>query len=217
MVDEMFELPDAKRYAIPHVYVVLSETRTNHQWLTASERKRRVRRSELLHNSPRSSSSPSPSGDFPREQYTKQLKFDLEFIDVDRDELSANRISNATLQRQDHGLAEPSPNSAEDGSEAFEFRLFSTGPHPTSTARNQLNTTSPPRTSHSGIHRINIRPPTPLTSAGDGAFVVPYRPQTYYFANVADLEQKKAYTDVAISGGQVLERASRTKWVGLLP
>jgi Fungal protein of unknown function (DUF2011) len=189
----------------------------NHQWLTASERKHRVRRSELLRDSPRSSSPPPSSSDFPQEQYTKQLEFDLEFIDVDRDDPSANQTSNATLQRRkDPSVAEPSPNSAKDGPEAFEFRLFNTSPRPTSTARNQLNTTSPPRTSHSGIHRINIRSPTPLTSAGDGAFVVPYRPQTYYFANVADLEQKKAYTDVAISGGQVLERASRTKWVGLL-
>ena len=28
LVDEMFELPDAKRYAIAHVYVVLFEART---------------------------------------------------------------------------------------------------------------------------------------------------------------------------------------------
>jgi hypothetical protein len=195
----------------------LFETRTNHQWLTAPERKHRVCRSELLRDSPRSSSSAPPSGGFPQEQYTKRLKFHLEFIDVDRDNPSANRIPNATLQRrEDPSVAEPPPNSVEDGSEAFEFRLFSTGPRPTSTARNQLDPASPPRTSHSGIHRINIRSPTPLTSAGDGAFVVPYRPQTYYFANAVDLEQKKAYTDVAISGGQVIERASRTKWVGLL-
>lgn len=178
--------------------------------------KHRVRRSELLGDSPRNSSSPPPSDDFQQEQYTKQLKFDLEFIDVDHDDLSASRISNATLQRpKGPSVAEPSPNPAEDGSEAFEFRLFSTGPRPTSAARYRLNAAPPPCTSHSGIHRINVRPPTPPPSAGDGAFVVPYRPQTYYFANVAELEQK-AYTDIAISGGQVLERANRTKWVGLL-
>ena len=176
----------------------------------------RVRRSELLDDSPRNSSSPPPSSDFQQEQYIKQLKFDLEFIDVDHDDLSASQISNVPLRRpKDPSVVEPSPNPAEDGSEAFEFRLFSTSPRPTSAARYQLNATSPPRTSHSNIHRINIRSPTPLTSAGDGAFVVPYRPQTYYFANVTNLEQR-AYTDIAISGGQVLERASRTKWVGLL-
>ena len=180
-------------------------------------RKHRVRRSELFGDSPRNSSSPPPFGDFQQEQYTKQLKFDLEFIDVDHDDLSAGRVSSATLQRpKEPSVAKPSPTSAEDGSGAFEFRLFSTSPRPTSAARYQLNATPPPRTNHPSIHRINIRSPTPPASAGDGAFVVPYRPQTYYFANVAGLEQK-AYADIAISGGQVLERASRTKWVGLLP
>ena len=177
----------------------------------------RVRRSELLEDSSRSSSSPPPPPATTltqEEQHSRQPHFDLDFVDISHETLTPDAASNARPPQ-------PTLDSADaEGSEAFEFRLFSTGPlvaHGTVQALHDETTPAPP-IANACIHRISIRSPTPLSSAGDGAFIVPYRPQAYYFTNnTTDAARKAAYTDAAISSGEVLERAKESRWVGSTP
>jgi hypothetical protein len=79
--------------------------------------------------------------------------------------------------------------------EAFEFRLFS----------------APQPGQQPAIQRIKISSPAPPpSSAPGGGFTNPRRPQSCYFS---DPEKKKRYAQVAVSGAQVRERATRTRWV----
>jgi hypothetical protein len=79
--------------------------------------------------------------------------------------------------------------------EAFEFRLFS----------------APQPGQQPAIQRIKISSPAPQAPAASaGGFTIPRRRQSYYFS---DAEKKKRYAQVAVSGAQVRERATRTRWV----
>jgi hypothetical protein len=82
--------------------------------------------------------------------------------------------------------------------EAFEFRLFS----------------APQPGQQPAIQRIKIGSPAPQPAAASGGgFTPPRRRQSYYFS---DPEKKKGYAQVAVSGAQVRERATRTRWVSFL-
>jgi Fungal protein of unknown function (DUF2011) len=92
--------------------------------------------------------------------------------------------------------------------ETFEFRLFSSK----SSAKPNQDAPQEQR-----VTRINIRSPTPLSAQGDGGFVVPFRPQSYYFTASADggekLRKWGEYAEVALGGEEVRRKAGSTVWV----
>lgn len=175
----------------------------------------RVRRSEFLHHS----SPPSSPSDT---EAPNALRFEFDFVDRTSHEgppSSQGHNDNAGGQRPDEGEKE-----------AFEFRLFSTS---TATARPTLSTSQinpgraaedppppappPPASTQqagtgNGIHRITIRSPTP-PSLGTGGFLVPHRPQDYYFTGPPPASESQTYTTAAVSGQEVLTRARQTRWV----
>ncbi len=135
------------------------------------------------------------------------LHFDVEYID---------RSHETTSNLQDRNESGVKPDE-----EAFEFRLFSSSkaPKPTTATdkepnRSATTTTTTTTTHQPGIHHINVRSPTPLSAAGDGAFVIPHRPQSYYFTSSTDSKRQEEYNEVAMAGTEVLNTAQRTIWPG---
>jgi Fungal protein of unknown function (DUF2011) len=103
-----------------------------------------------------------------------------------------------------------------DGGETFEFRLFSTKTRlPIDGGEGPLK--------EQGLAKVNIRSPSPVSGHGDGGFVVPFRPQSYYFTPAGDEDgggserRKKEFADVAVDGEQILFRARSTTWVRQSP
>lgn len=69
-----------------------------------------------------------------------------------------------------------------------------------------------------GLPQVNIRSPSPVSGHGDGGFVVPFRPQSYYFTPADDdggegVRRRKEFADMAVDGKEVLSRARRIAWV----
>jgi Fungal protein of unknown function (DUF2011) len=101
--------------------------------------------------------------------------------------------------------------TAGEEDETFEFRLFASKPKPKLTNANNVVAKDP------GLVRVTIRSPTPLSAHGDGGLVVPFRPRGYYFSRDDKKWQRKSdeYADVAVTGAEVVEKASRKPWVCL--
>jgi len=98
--------------------------------------------------------------------------------------------------------------SEADG-ETFEFRLFASKPKPVRDSEDLLT--------NNEYVKVNIRSPTPLSAPGDGGFVVPFRPQSYYFTAARDRggreRRKEEYGKVALGGEEVMSLARGTAWV----
>lgn len=220
----MFELPNAKRYSprqtgLLHAILCHSDWDfpcTPVKWLITG----RVRRSDLL-----LFSAPPPPGNFPPASPDRQqVRLDLEYVDVRNGTATGPQTQARDAQPSTcTSTARPTNGSDEkDEEEAFEFRLFSAPSRVKSAAAAAASSAATPPQPHS-IQRIKIRSPTPLlhpsSSAISGAFVVPHRPQSYYFADPDRTkgEKKNFYAQVAVSGAQVRESARRTRWVSWLP
>jgi Fungal protein of unknown function (DUF2011) len=104
-----------------------------------------------------------------------------------------------------------------DAGETFEFRLFS------AKARlvvegGELEGPLEAR----GLAQVNIRSPSPVVH-GDGGFLVPLRPQSYYFIPAGDEcreegeRRRKEFADVAVAGEEVMSSARSTAWVRRSP
>ncbi|KKY20463.1 hypothetical protein UCRPC4_g04165 [Phaeomoniella chlamydospora] len=143
---------------------------------------------------------------------------------------SSNQQSNISVATEKHAtpLAQTTDDSGKDEveDEGLEFRLFSVpsksnAVNPTVTSTTQALPTS----SATRVHKIRIRSPTPLDTAGDGAggFINPHRHRGYYFTfsptNDWDKEfeiidvRKAQFTDVAVSGPDI-QVLAQTKWPG---
>ncbi|KAF7505488.1 hypothetical protein GJ744_000735 [Endocarpon pusillum] len=119
-------------------------------------------------------------------------------------------------QRRESGSS--SSRDAADGEEEFEFRLF---------ASRVLRAGQ-----GDGVARVNLRSPTPLAERGEGGFVVPCRPRSYYFTSFGDGDadgdadanadaqggrarrRRDEYRDVAVEGQEVMFVATSTAWPG---
>lgn len=215
----MFELPEAKRYAInPRIWNIISNTDENHC---------RIRRDEIV--SPSSSTRSSP-----------------EIIPADNEEAHARLaqllsfdLSTDTNQNQQPTEANSQQPDSKDGNEneeeEFEFRLFSAPkPNLSSTA---LKPASDERERGDEIKtqklKIRLRSPTPVDiQPGDGRFIAPFRGWRYYFTKpelmhisarddqekaqieAEEWKRRREYEDVAITGAEVLDWAKNMETPG---
>ena len=85
-----------------------------------------------------------------------------------------------------------------NGVEDYEFRLFS-GPRKGKAAN-----------SDGAIQRIAIRSPTPIS--GDPGFVIPRRPDSYYFTGPLNGVRAEQIAAAAISGEEIV-KGLNLKWV----
>lgn len=129
------------------------------------------------------------------------LSFSYEEIDGQTVEVDTRKQGQEQEQNQRHdGSSLSRDGDAADG-EAFEFRLFAS---------------SGLAAGDDGLARVNIRSPTPVAGWGEGGFVVPFRPPSYYFTLSGDAEWKRKrdeYLDVAVEGQDVWSLAGKTAWV----
>lgn len=110
-------------------------------------------------------------------------------------------------QKQTQRRTSSSPSREAVDGEEFEFRLFA----------------SQVQRAGDGVARVSIRSPTPVTERGEGGFVVPFRPGSYYFTSFGDADadaqggrrrrRRDEYKDVAVDGHDVISMARSTAWV----
>ena len=97
----------------------------------------------------------------------------------------------------------PSPKAEGDGLEEYEFRLFSE-PSKGENATSLGN----------GPQRIAIKSPPPIN--GNPEFVVPRRPNDYYFTGPLDATHSEELRAVAVSGEDIM-RGLKVRWVCIFP
>lgn len=208
----MFELPEAKRYAQPILWKPILMKVID-----------RVRRDEIA--SPSSSTRSSP-----------------EVIPADNEEAHARlaqllSFDISTSPAQNGQPIEPltqEKDKNDDEEEEFEFRLFSAPkPTPSTTTKQDTSKGSEGEEIKTQKLKIRLRSPTPVDAQpGDGRFIVPFRGWRYYFtkpelmhispgdaieeAQIAaeELNRRKEYEDIAVTGSEVLNWAKNTSTPG---
>jgi hypothetical protein len=131
-------------------------------------------------------------------QIAKSLGLDTGSAQLDRssekDDPSARTIG---AEDDNNDAAEPAGDANEDGQEeeGFEFRLF--------------NTAGP-------ITKVVLEDDTAALK-GEGGFVRPARPMSYYVATSLSTQQKQQHLNAAVSGEDVLLRSQQPSWGLQLP
>jgi hypothetical protein len=182
----MFDLPDAKRYEISALCAVFIA-------LTLLS----VRRADLHSRASSASTSSSPD---PELTALFQARFKSDFaIEIPQpDTGAAPNTAHGTLATALPSDDGPGPNADEPEVEEHEFRLFAARPtKPATVAADDTTTTPLPAPA-----KIRIASPPPQ-DAGTGAFVVPRRPDSYYFADVPDAARREELKAAAVSGEDV--------------
>lgn len=150
-----------------------------------------VRRSEIYSRSPSFESlTADPNELLQREQLERA------YINQQRDwSLSDNNAEQLQIAAEtidvDHGKNDP---------EAFEFRLFSKDPAPKSSASNEQVS-----------RKIILRSPSP--TSGSPGFLIPRRPDAYYFTDVVSAEKQEQLESTTVTGEQIIKGLKDT-WRG---
>lgn len=178
----MFELPESKRFRIS---LALRTSRTNHDVDLGS-----VRRSEIYSRSPSFESlTADPNELLQREQLERAYINQQQDWSLNDNNAEQLRIAAETMD-VDHGQNDP---------EAFEFRLFSKDSASKSSASNEQVS-----------RKIILRSPSPTN--GSPGFLIPCRPDAYYFTNVVSAEKQEQFESTSVTGEQIIKGLKDT-WV----
>lgn len=112
-------------------------------------------------------------------------------LDLSAPELAPEQRPDAAETLEEQGAGDDEGNHEEE----FEFRLFSTSANAAAPAKVVLSASD---------DEDNVK--------GDGAFVQPVRPESYYLAGEATPEQQERYRSAAVTAEDVVEAASRRAW-----
>ncbi|KAE8443367.1 hypothetical protein EG329_001925 [Mollisiaceae sp. DMI_Dod_QoI] len=154
-----------------------------------------VRRSELATRS--QSVSPAPSSPDPSLEKAFQAQLAALYGPISSAPAPIHNSNESSDSTQHDEAADTQLKEQE-----FEFRLFSSAPAPTATAKETADTI---------IQKILLNDSDSEDGAREGRFLRP-RPLSYYFAASLSEERKKEYEFAALDGETVLELAKRRAW-----
>ena len=182
---------------------VIPTSRSDRRLSSSSLTDDRVCRSDLR----TSPSSPSPWGrdEDNGERLGGLLSFDHEYVDKIRESATSK---GPTVWDHEPGNRQNPPNQLDD---TFDFRLFGSN----GLAAKTLTGTDDAKNGLEGdstIVKITLRSPTPPAKAGNGGFVIPSRPTSYYFTDGHDA-QRSSFQNVALRGEDVRSKAKSSAWV----
>lgn len=154
---------------------------------------RSVRREELDDSrSPSLEPSSSPNPSSAEARFLVQLK---QSYDID----GTADMSGGHDEKNTYTVTADPPGGGDEGIEEYEFRLFA-GP----------KAGAPAGADHTAAQRIALRSPTPTHR--DPGFVVPRRPEGYYFTGPLSQEDSERFRLAAVSGEDIVKGLQR-KWV----